>query len=380
MPPKRDTQSQPSDQSEAASSALESMITALTASVDALTTRITTLEEKSTPFQSNLQVPSPQLTPHPNQSMLAQPITSPPAESDKRWRPDDIGEFDGTGDVQAFVDRIRSVASLKGYRLVQTNLVTLLKGVAFNWYHYELSDHTKDLSLNAASSIEPWCLALIARFKQSHSELISQLEASRYTRRDASNKKDATAYIQDVMRLAKGLGWSQQDGLMTAFHHFEPSLQQTLDQPSNLNAFIQQIQLRQQGWFQIYANFGSSKPQPPRPPSYLPARSPQQQSYRPSYPPNRPTYPNQSNQLRQITDKGPPPQPRAYWAEQEEDYGDYTYDAPSDAWIAVPEHGPGHTPRRWGNTHDVGGQEAMANWTAAGDDHRCTQQGCTHYH
>ena len=77
----------------------------------------------------------------------------------------------------------------------------------------------------------------------------------------------------------------------------------------------------------------------------------------PQYPLNRPSYPNQSNQLRQITDRqsnGPPAQPRAYWAEAEEDYNDYTYDAPSDAWIAVPGHPPGHTPRRWGNTQPIG--------------------------
>ena len=56
------------------------------------------------------------------------------------------------------------------------------------------------------------------------------------------------------------------------------------------------------------------------------------------------------------------------------------YDAPSDAWIAVLEHGSGHTPRRWGNTYDNGGNEVMANWTADGDDHRCAQKCCTHYY
>lgn len=34
-------------------------------------------------------------------------------------------------------------------------------------------------------------------------------------------------------------------------------------------------------------------------------------------------------------------------------------------------HPPGHTPRRWGNTHDgQAGAEVVANWTATGDDHR----------
>ena len=303
----------------------------------------------------------------------SQPVTPQPTD-DKRWRPEEIGQYNGTGDVYAFTDRIASIAELKGPKLIQTNLVTVLKGVAFNWYHYELTDVVK-WALNTSESINPWCQALIERFRPTQSELISQLESTRYTRKDAANKRDATAYIQDLMRISKGLNWNQSDGLMTAFHHFDPSLQRDLDPPIDLNQFIRQVQLRQSAWFQIYAGYGSSKPQPSRPSSFLPAKSPQQQSYRPSYP-------NQSNQLRQITDKSSNGPPRVYWAsqEEEEDYNDYTYDAPSDAWIAAPDHGPGHTPRRWGNTHDVGGSEAVANWTSAGEDHRCTHHGCTHYH
>lgn len=163
---------------------------------------------------------------------------------------------------------------------------------------------------------------------------------------------------------------------MSAFHHFEPGLQRDLDPSIDLTQFIRQVQLRQSAWFQIYAGYGSSsKPQTPRPPSYLPANSPQRQPYRPSYP-------TQPNKLRQITEKqpGPFPQPRAYYTEQEEDYNDYTYDPPTDAWVAAPEHGPGHTPCRWGNTHDLGGSEAKANWASAGEDHGCTHQGCTYCH
>ena len=341
------------------------------------------------------QVPTPQPTPQPvsnqsslpSQSAFSQPassatqpiITQSSAESDKRWRPEEIGYFDGSrdADVYTFTDRLTSIAELKTSKVVQANLVTLLKDTAFNWYHYELTNDVK-WALNASTSIDPWCQALIRRFAPSHSDLVGQLEASHYTRKDAATKKDATAYIQDLMRICKGLGWKQSDALMAAFHHFEPGLQRDLDPPTDLNGFIQQVQVRQAAWFQIYAGYGSSKPQPPRPPSLRPS-----QSYIPSrsQPPIRSSYSNQSNPQRQIT-YGPPAQPRAYWAKQEEDYNDYTYDAPSDAWIAVPEHehGPGHTPRRWGNTHNGGGSEAMANWAAAGEDHRCTQQGCTHYH
>ena len=232
------------------------------------------------------------------------PVTqqhSPPAtpqsiSDDKRWRPDEIGQFDGTGDVYAFTDRIASIAELKGSKLIQTNLVTVLKGVAFNWYHYELTNVIK-WALSTSDSINPWCQALIERFRPTQSDLLSQLESTRYTRKDAANRKDTTAYIQELMRISKGLNWNQSDGLMTAFHHFEPGLQRDLDPPIDLNQFIRQVQLRQSAWFQIYAGYGSKQQ---RSPSYLPAKSPLQQPYRPSYPPNRSSYPNQPNQSNQL--------------------------------------------------------------------------------
>ena len=55
--------------------------------------------------------------------------------------------------------------------------------------------------------------------------------------------------------------------------------------------------------------------------------------------------------------KQPSVEPGDY--EEEEDYNDYTYNGPKNAWIAVPEYGPVHTPRGWGNTHDV---EGLRQW------------------
>ena len=232
---------------------------------------------------SPIQQPTPQPQLHPKQparsafaQTATQPITVQLAESDQRWIPEEIGYFDGSrDDVHAFTDRLTSIAKLKTPKLIQANLVTLLTDTAFKWYHYELANETK-WALNASTSIDPWCQALIRRFGSSRSSLIGQLEACRYTRKDASNNKDAIAYIQDVMRLAKGLNWPQQDILMTAFYHFEPSLQETLDLPSDLNSFIQQVKLRQQDWHQIYAGYDSRPPQP-RPSSYPSSRP--QQSY-----------------------------------------------------------------------------------------------------
>ena len=77
------------------------------------------------------QQPSPPSSNQATQS-ATQPTTVQPAVEDKRWRPEEIGSFDGTGDVYAFTDRLASIAELKTPKLIQTNLVTLLKGTAFN--------------------------------------------------------------------------------------------------------------------------------------------------------------------------------------------------------------------------------------------------------
>ena len=223
--------------------------------------------------------PQPQLHPkQPTRSAFTQPATQPitvqPAELDQRWSPEEIGYFNGSrDDVHAFTDRLTSFAELNTAKVIQANLVTLLTDRAFEWYHYELANETK-WALNASTSIDPWCQALIRRFGPSRSNLIGQLEACRYTRKDASDKKDATVYIQDIMRVAKCLNWPQQDILLTAFYHFEPILQETIDLPSDLDSFMQQVQLRQKEWHQIYAGYDFRAPQPTR--SSYPSLRPQQ--------------------------------------------------------------------------------------------------------
>ena len=370
------------------------MIERLTTNVESikqeLNTRMDTLEARSTPATPlpTLQIPSPQATPQITASTTPAPtVTQSEAISeDKRWRPEEIGYFDGTGDVYAYVDRIRTVSSKKTGPVVQTHLVTVLQETAWKWYHRELSDDTRK-TLTTSPTVDEWCEHLIARFKKSLNELMAQLEACHYTRKDAASRKDATAFVQDILGITKGLKWPQKDSLMTAFHHFEPNLQRDLDPPSgDITAFMKQVQLRQNTWYQVYSSFGKPRPPDPRPLSNQPMRSQNPYSQRPQY---RAPPPRQTNPYRQ-SPAPPPPQPngyqtrpqQAYWADEEDD--DWIYDPPSDAYY-IPEplptnHGPGHTPRRLGNTHDAGGSEAMANWASAGEEHRCSHQGCTHYH
>ena len=358
-----------------------------------LDARISALEARSRPQtpppQPSVELPeSPLESTPPPPAQPSNQIIRQPTNEYATWRPEEIGYFDGTGDVTAFVDRLRVAATTQGVKQVQNNLVTLFAGrksdLAFNWYYYELSDSYR-CSLSSASTIDPWCDALIKRFGRSYTELIAMLEHMRYTRKDAANRKDATAFVQEVLRLTKQLGWPQEQCLQTAWHYFEPSLQVTLASPSgDVLSFIRQVQGRQPAWFQIYANFGraqhvpspyesdspsypSFSSHPPQPRPYVPANQRPPPSYRPHY------VSHPSNQR--------PPGPNVYWVDEEGQ--SYIYDPVEDAYVAAPEphHPPGHTPREWGNTHDgeTGPQVAQA-WMAAGPDHRCNHEGCTHYH
>ena len=77
------------------------------------------------PIKMDISDQSSQESQH--QTAAAHSTVQPVSLEDKRWRPEDIGYFDGTGNAQAFVDRIKSVSDHKGHRLVQANLVTLFK-------------------------------------------------------------------------------------------------------------------------------------------------------------------------------------------------------------------------------------------------------------
>ena len=57
-----------------------------------------------------------------------------------------------------------------------------------------------------------------------------------------TEKKDAIAYIQDIMRITKGLKWNSEDGLMIAFYCFEPGQKRDLDPPNTgLTEFIKRM-------------------------------------------------------------------------------------------------------------------------------------------
>ena len=92
------------------------------------------------------KAPTPQTT-------AQQPETTPP-EANKQWAPEKVGYFDGTSDVSAFTNRLRSTTSQKGVNLEQINLVSVLKLTAFKWYQYKVPD-TTEVTYNLNTRIAP---------------------------------------------------------------------------------------------------------------------------------------------------------------------------------------------------------------------------------
>ena len=114
--------------------ALQALMNSFKLEMRAMEDRINSKIAESRSRPSSPTPPAP-LTPPQSTQSAAQPITAQPVtllSEDKRWRPEEIGQFDGTGDVTVFVDRVRSVITLKAPKIVQANLITLLKDVAFN--------------------------------------------------------------------------------------------------------------------------------------------------------------------------------------------------------------------------------------------------------
>ena len=116
------------------------MLAQMMEEIRAMRVEFTTMHTRMEALEARSRPPTPILPTAPAQTpqgTTPQPETTPP-EADKRWRPEEVGYFDGTGDVFAFTDRLRSTETQKGVKLVQGNLVSVLQATAFNGYQYEV--------------------------------------------------------------------------------------------------------------------------------------------------------------------------------------------------------------------------------------------------
>ena len=126
-----------------------------------------------------------------------------PSESD-RWRVEEVGYFDGSGDVYEFIDRLNSIGSIKAPRFILKNIVTCFikdggSKEAYNWWIGEISNKTRD-ALQNQGNLGPLCSALKKRFGIPENQLLEQLNRMTYTRKDVATQS-ATGFVGQVMML-----------------------------------------------------------------------------------------------------------------------------------------------------------------------------------
>lgn len=252
-----------------------------------LTDKVTALERSVSPsgrrrrFEDSVEPPDSDKSGPSNKEKetSTSASTAPVSVTEKdRFRIEELGYFDGTGDVYAFIDRLRTVSKVKTDKLIQEHITLSFmnpsgSNEAYNWWISELSNDTRKYLLNA-KSINPVCDALQKRFGLPEHQLLDQLNQIRYTRKDAAERKPATAFVGQVMTLTNRL--NQKGGLQLAFTKFEPSLQSTLPYPrgdSDMDDFMEQVRIRQTAWYEQYRTYGKSTYSAPSTLSFAPTTS-----------------------------------------------------------------------------------------------------------
>ena len=85
---------------------LDSMTNQMSTMGSTLMTAIQQLQQQMQQMQQSFTAAEKPQSNMPAAEPPPQPVTPQPTSEDKRWHPEEIGQFDGTGDVYAFTDRL----------------------------------------------------------------------------------------------------------------------------------------------------------------------------------------------------------------------------------------------------------------------------------
>ncbi|KAM0801511.1 hypothetical protein BDR22DRAFT_888412 [Usnea florida] len=377
-------------------SANDAMLQQRMDTIDAKLDRLTQMMERhfGTNPPENSQSPSIQSPPPhdpPQQSEnqppqqhapLQPPVHSFPAPPSPQLRAEEVGYFDpeyqqehgslngpvvNAGeyvfykDVYIFTDRLKDLAVQRGEADIKAVIALCLRGSALMWYYLELTELERGLLRDA--NLDHWYTTLIKRFKTRTAVALSQLVGQTYTLNDILYASPR-AFIQHMLHLAKSAEMhSTHNQLTLIWNQFAVNLRRDLPEPTpstTVGQFMDQVDSKTAIWLEM-------------------AQKQQRQRSQPAAPNCNGN--DQRSQRQQQWPRNPAQQQKAHFVDPHEQEEDWEYDPPSDSYHAAPSfQPPGHTPRHYGNTHDSGGGEAQANWASAGEDHRCTHKGCTHYH
>ena len=196
------------------------------------------------------------------------------------FRARDVGYFEPNPDVPAidvkenhnvyhnvysFTNRLRVKVDSMDAALLRQNLDSCLLGSVEQWYINELSHVFRVGLRNDQNGVKEWCDALETRFRDSPGRSLSIVEAIRYTVKDVRARKDPADYVTSILTHSKnaGLAIIEASQVLLAYEHMDGELRRDLPKSfdaSIIAAFISDLRLQKDIWYDIYSKGGESKP------------------------------------------------------------------------------------------------------------------------
>ena len=217
---------------------------------------------------------------------------------DQRWRIEEFGLFEPDlavddkyppGDlitagkdtifrnVDAFCERIKDMAKLRGLELVRDNLHMCLRGAAVRWWTFEVSELDKQaIRQDRSNDLQQWTGRLTTRFRPPLSQAMRDNQSLTFQVADVRNGNRVLNYFQTKVLRAKASGFETiHQQLMQVYmgldvvlrlNLFEPTPQTTLDQYREIlqqkeELWIEAYTIRRRGYQSPYEFFASSPQQ-----------------------------------------------------------------------------------------------------------------------
>ncbi|RDW56785.1 hypothetical protein BP5796_12852 [Coleophoma crateriformis] len=166
-----------------------------------------------------------------------------PKGPDLRFRAEDIGlfwpDFNATGqnnrsdgvitDVTVFTDRLDEYSRLRDKNTALFGFPTCLRGIASDWYYTKLGQDTR----HSFTSVRQLCTALFQRFREPPNMALKRLQGLSYRISDVQRRRNPEAWFQDVIRAAKGAGWTSKGQIcLQAYNNMDLDIQYFLSCPN----------------------------------------------------------------------------------------------------------------------------------------------------
>ena len=164
-------------------------------------------------------------------------------------------------DVHVFLNQARSVASIKGWELIRSNLPLCLRGQALIWYTSELTDAERRL-YKYGNELDEWSVALKNQFRQSPAKAMDIVTSETYSQEDGRRNREPREYAQTIIRAAQAAELPVYNQMLAIYNGLDIEFQRDLPVPkqtTSLNSFLTILDERKEIWWKLSAaRYGNS--------------------------------------------------------------------------------------------------------------------------